>query len=166
MARLRHYLAAVRDIIGFIRREKCISFFVLHREQQGRVPSACIARLASTHSSSQRVERERERRRDRIAAASEETTPLIICMSRLVTGRVMATTGTFRSPRKNTEITIDESESEVSRRLRSFRFIREKSSFYQFPSIHPGSRRRVKERSSSSSHVHQQPRGRQQPFVA
>lgn len=85
MARLRHYLAAVRDIIGFIRREKCISFFVLHREQQGRVPSACIARLASTHSSSQRVERERERRRDRIAAASEETTPLIICMSRLVT---------------------------------------------------------------------------------
>lgn len=34
------------------------------------------------------------------------------------------------------------------------------------PSIHPGSRRRVKERSSSSSHVHQQPRGRQQPFVA
>lgn len=48
----------------------------------------------------------------------------------------------------------------------AFRFIREKSSFYQFPSIHPGSRRRVKERSSSSSHVHQQPRGRQQPFVA
>lgn len=32
-----------------------------------------------------RRERERERRRDRIAAASEETTPLIICMSRLVT---------------------------------------------------------------------------------
>lgn len=90
-----------------------------------------------------RRERERERRRDRIAAASEETTPLIICMSRLVTGRVMATTGTFRSPRKNTEITIDESESEVSRRLRSFRFIREKSSFYQFPSIHPS---RIKEK--------------------
>lgn len=52
-----------------------------------------------------------------------ETTPLIICMSRLVTKSYGHDGGTFRSPRKNTKITIDESESEVSRRLtsRSFR---------------------------------------------
>lgn len=44
-------------------------------------------------------------------------------MSRLVTKSYGHDGGTFRSPRKNTKITIDESESEVSRRLtsRSFR---------------------------------------------
>lgn len=162
MARLRHYLAAVRDIIGFIRREKCISFFVLHREQQGRVPSACIARLASTHSSSQRVEREREEKRSyrgsvggnhaahnlHVPAGNEELWPRPELFAR------RGKTPRLRSTKAKARFRV------------AFRFIREKSSFYQFPSIHPGSRRRVKERSSSSSHVHQQPRGRQQPFVA